>query len=185
MLAQRTGGEELPKGLDAAWDAAMGLGRRFVTRTEHFLRLARRVAAMEKQFATMSDANLRTEALELRELFRRGRERPEQRDRAFAVVCEVAFRQIGERPHFVQIAGAMAIDAGCVAEMATGEGKTLTATMPATIAGWRGRGTHVITFNEYLAKRDAEWMRKIYDFCGVRVAHIEAEMPPPQRRNPS
>jgi preprotein translocase subunit SecA len=138
---------------------------------------------MEKRFADLSDANLRAEALEMRELFRRGRDRPEDCDRAFAVVREVAFRQIGERPFPVQVAGAMAIDAGCITEMATGEGKTLTATMPATIAGWRGRGCHIITFNDYLAKRDAEWMSKIYSFCGLRTAHIEGQMPPPERRS--
>ena len=66
--------------------------------------------------------------------------------------------------------------------MATGEGKTLTATMPATVAGWRGRGCHVITVNDYLAKRDAEWMGRIYSFCGLTVAYVEQEMPPPQRR---
>ena len=66
--------------------------------------------------------------------------------------------------------------------MATGEGKTLTATMPATIAGWRGHGCHVITVNDYLARRDAEWMGRIYRFCGLTVAFIEQQMPPEKRR---
>src|SRR5262245_29908623 len=71
---------------------------------------------------------------------------------------------------------------GCVAEMATGEGKTLTASLTATIAGWRGRGCHVITVNDYLAKRDAELMRSIYEFCGLSVAAIDGDMEPPERR---
>jgi len=76
----------------------------------------------------------------------------------------------------------LALNAGCVTEMATGEGKTLTATMPATIAGWRGHGCHVITVNDYLASRDAEWMGQIYRFCGLTVAFIEQQMPPEKRR---
>ena len=91
-------------------------------------------------------------------------------------------RQIGERPFPVQVAGALALESGCVAEMATGEGKTLTATMPATVAGWRGRGCHIITVNDYLAKRDAEWMGRIYHFCGLKVAHVEQGMLDVDRR---
>lgn len=182
MLSYRTGSKELPRGLDAAWDAALGVGRRMLTRTQHFLSLAERVVAIEKQFSDLTDARLREETIALRDLFRRGRETPEELQRAFALVREVAFRQIGERPFPVQVAGAMAIEAGCLIELATGEGKTLAATMPATIAGWRGRGCHVITFNDFLAKRDAEWMGGIYRFCGLRTAYIEQKTPPPARR---
>ena len=96
---------------------------------------------------------------------------------------EVAFRQFGEKPFPVQVAGALALAKGCIVEMATGEGKTLTATMPATIAGWRGRGCHIITVNDYLAKRDAEWMGRIYHFCGLRVAYVEQGMATEDRRN--
>ena len=67
--------------------------------------------------------------------------------------------------------------------MATGEGKTLSATLPATVAGWRGQGCHIITVNDYLAKRDAEWMGRIYQFCGLRATHIEQGMAPEDRRN--
>ena len=183
MLAGRTAGTELPKGLDAAWDAAAGYARRMVTRRQTFLRRAERIVAKEGLFKDLTEAKLRQEALDMRELLRRGRDSAEDLDRAFAVVREVAARQLGERPYVVQVAGALAIEAGCVAEMATGEGKTLTATMPATIAGWRGRGCHVITFNDYLAKRDAEWMGRIYNFCGIRAAHVAGQMPPQDRRN--
>ncbi|MCD6304653.1 MAG: preprotein translocase subunit SecA [Planctomycetes bacterium] len=182
MLAHRPRGEELPKGLDAAWDAATGVAGRLNPRRMRFLRMARKVLSHEKRYAEMTDAKLREEAEAFREVFLRGRETRQQLYQAFALVREVAFRQIGEKHFTVQIAGALALEAGCVAEMATGEGKTLTATLPATIAGWRGRGCHVITVNDYLAKRDAEWMGRIYAFCGLRTAYIEQKMPPPDRR---
>jgi preprotein translocase subunit SecA len=182
MLAQRTGGEELPKGLDAAWDAAAGYLKQAVPRTKIFLRRAAEVLSMEAEFARLTDQALREECLSLREQFLRGRETPLILRRAFATIREVAFRQIGERPFLVQVAGAMAIEAGNFTEMATGEGKTLTATMPATVAGWRGKGCHVITTNDYLARRDAEWMTRVYSFCGLTVGALQADMEPPARR---
>ena len=182
MLALRTKGEELPRGLDAAWDVAAGFAGRAVPRRARFLRRAERVLAWENHFAEMSDAKLRRAADDLRETFRRGRDTRDDLEHAFALAREAAFRQIGERPFPVQVAGALALEAGCITEMVTGEGKTLTATMPATIAGWRGRGCHIITVNDYLAKRDAEWMGRIYRFCGLSVAYIEQDTPPPERR---
>jgi len=182
MLSERRGGRELPTGLDAAWDAATGVLGRCVRRRQAFLERAAQVVALEQEFRDLSDSRLREAASGIRDLFRLGREKPEDLRRAFAIVREVAFRQLGERPFLVQVAGALTMDAGCIAEMATGEGKTLTATMPATIAGWRGRGCHVITVNDYLARRDAEWMGRIYRFCGLSVAHVEQEMPDPERR---
>lgn len=182
MLAQRTAGTELPKGLDAVWDGTVGFAGRLLPRRNRFLRRAEQIVAMEGQFTKLSDARLREVAADLRAIFRCGRETQVELDRAFAVVREVAWRELGERPFPVQMAGALAIEAGCITEMATGEGKTLTATMPAAVAGWRGRGCHVITVNDYLAKRDAEWMSKVYGFCGLTVAHVAQGMPPPQRR---
>ena len=101
---------------------------------------------------------------------------------AFAIVREVAARAVGLRPYREQIAAALALEAGCVAEMATGEGKTLVATMPAVLAGWRGRGCHVITANDYLAERDAELMLAIYRFCGLTVGCIDQDMVPAERK---
>jgi len=183
MLAQRTASAELPKGVDAAWDAVVGMFGRLMPRTQLFLKRAARVVALEKEFADLGDARLRERATEIRDVFRRGRETPRQLEQAFAMVREVAWRQLGERPFWVQVAGAMAIEAGCVAEMATGEGKTLTATLPATIFGWRGRGCHIVTVNDFLARRDAGWMDKVYGFCGLSVGHVEEEMKPPDRRH--
>lgn len=181
-LAGRTAGKSLPSGLDAAWDVAAGLAKHALTRTSHYLRKAEQVLALEKRFKDLSDDSLRAEAIRCKELFRRARETAADLASGFAVVREVAARQLGERPYLVQVAAAMAIEDGCVVELATGEGKTLTATMPATIAGWRGRGCHVITFNDYLAKRDSQWMAKIYRFCGLRVGSIQSQIPPADRK---
>ncbi len=182
MLSSGPRRSELPRGLDAAWEAAVGVAQRLVPRTRRFLARAARVAALEKPLADASDARLREAGEELRQRFRRGRESHADLYRAFAVVREVAWRRIGERPFPVQVAGALALEAGCMTEMATGEGKTLAATMPAVVAGWRGRGCHVVTFNDYLAQRDAEWMGGVYRFCGLRVGHVAQGMPPPERR---
>ena len=182
MLEQRMSDRPLPRGLDAAWDAGVGLIGQLLPRRQRFLRRAEEVLALEKHFSQVSDAKLRAAAGELREIFRRHRDNHSDLERAFALVREVAARQIGDRPFPVQIAGAFALESGCIAEMATGEGKTLTATMPAAVAGWRGRGCHIITVNDYLAKRDAEWMGRIYRFCGLSVAHIEQGMLAAHRR---
>ena len=182
MLDQRLVDKPLAKGLDAVWDAGVGLAQRCVPRQRRFLERAEAVLEFEKQFSDMSNAQLQEAIEPLRETFRRRRDTREDLDRAFALIREVAMRQIGERPFAVQVAGAFALEAGCVAEMATGEGKTLTATMPATVAGWRGRGCHIITVNDYLAKRDAEWMGRIYHFCGLKVAHVEQGMLDADRR---
>ena len=182
MLAERPTNQELPRGLDAAWDAATGIAALAVPRRSRAIGRSEKVVAMEREFADLSESKLREEAVELRRLFRLGRETPERLDRAFAAVREVASRQLGMRPFPVQVAGALALEAGTVVEMATGEGKTLTATMPATIAGWRGRGCHIITVNDYLAARDAEWMGAVYRFCGLSVAAVEQGMNPADRR---
>jgi preprotein translocase subunit SecA len=182
MLDQRVVDKPLAKGLDAVWDAGIGLAKRCVPRQRRFLERAQAVLKFEKQFSDMSNAQLRETLGPLREIFRRHRDTAEDLNRAFALIREVALRQIGERPFPVQVAGALALEAGCIVEMATGEGKTLTATMPATVAGWRGRGCHIITVNDYLAKRDAEWMGWIYHFCGLKVAHVEQGMADVDRR---
>ena len=182
MLAERPKDRELPRGLDAVWDAAFGAAAHLKPRRGGFLRRAAEIVAQQPEFRDWAESRLREEAQRLRDLFRCGRDTPRDLDRAFAVISEVASRQIGMRPFAVQVAGALAIEAGCVVEMATGEGKTLTATLPATVAGWRGRGCHVITVNDYLAKRDAEWMGRLYHFCGLTVASIAQAMKPPERR---
>ncbi len=184
MLDQRISDKPLPMGLDAVWDTGIGLmGKAFIlSRQQRFLRRAEKVLALERAFSEMTDAKLRKVADKLHETFRCRRDEHCDLERAFALVREVATRQIGQRHFQVQIAGAFALESGYITEMATGEGKTLTATMPATIAGWRGQGCHIITVNDYLARRDAEWMGQIYRFCGLSVAYIEQPMPATERK---
>jgi preprotein translocase subunit SecA len=182
-LAHGSSTKELPKGLDVAWDVSAGVLGRLVPRTQRFLQRAKIVLSHDKLYTQMTDAALRDAAQEFKELFRCGRDTPEDLLRAFAAIREVAFRQIGEKPYLVQVAGALALEAGYICEMATGEGKTLTATMPATVGGWRGKGCHVVTVNDYLAKRDTQWMGRIYNFCHLTTAHIEQEMKNPDRHH--
>jgi preprotein translocase subunit SecA len=182
MLDGYAPASDLPRGLDAAWDFCAGCVSRAVPRRIALRKTAEQIVALERQFANIADSRLREQASLLHETFRRNRDRPEDLARAFAVVREVAFRRIGERPFLVQVMGALALNNGTVAEMATGEGKTLTATMAVTVAGWRGKGCHVVTVNDYLARRDAEWMGKIYRFCGLRVGFVQQGMPPEERR---
>ncbi len=184
MLDQRISDKPLPRGLDAAWDVGIGLIDKALIRPRlhRFLNRAEKVLTLENHFFRMTDAKLRKATDELKEIFRCRRDNDCDLERAFALVREVAARQLDQRHFQVQIAGAFALESGCVTEMATGEGKTLTATMPATVAGWRGKGCHIITVNDYLARRDAEWMGRIYRFCGLSVAYIEQPMLQVDRR---
>lgn len=182
MLANRMPPNELPKGLDAWFDTSRGFLKRLMWRRDYFLKQAARVLAFDAHYRQLSESKLREEVREFRELFRTGRDKKDDLLRAMALIREVSGRLRGEWHYHVQIAGGLALIHGCVAEMATGEGKTLTATLAATVAGWRGRGCHVITVNDYLARRDAETMRPIYEFCGLTVGYLLGEMKPPERR---
>jgi preprotein translocase subunit SecA len=182
MLAQRRDAPKLPKGLDSAWDAAVGLFVPMVPRRGRYLRRAERVLKMEGTYHDLAESALREQAIELRGVFRLGREVPADVDRALALVREVSRRELGMEHYREQVAAALAMVEGCLVELATGEGKTLVATMPAVIAGWRGRGCHVLTVNDYLAKRDATGLSKLYAACGLNVGWIDGEMPPPQRK---
>ena len=102
---------------------------------------------------------------------------------AFAVAREAAYRVIGEKPYYVQIIGGLAIHYGNIAEMKTGEGKTLTSTMPAYLNALTGNGVHIITVNEYLADRDANWMGNIYRFLGLTVGVNLRELTPSEKKN--
>ncbi|MFW6059606.1 MAG: DEAD/DEAH box helicase [Phycisphaeraceae bacterium] len=170
---------ELPRHLDAAWDAVAARLVPWVPRRTRFLRRAQRILAMSDALDTVQ---LHDEAMALRARFRLGRANHADVDRAFALVRAAAHRHLGLKAYREQVAAALAMHAGCLAEVATGEGKTLAATLPAVVAGWRGRGCHVITVNDYLAQRDAEWMRPVYEACGLSVACITADMAAPQRR---
>src|SRR5205085_9855612 len=123
----------------------------------------------------------REEVAKCRELARLNRLEDEALDRGIALVREAAWRAIGKRPFPVQIMGALAMIEGNVAEMATGEGKTLTAALASSIWSWSGRPVHIITVNDYLVQRDAELMGPVYEMLGLRVGHVIHETPPNER----
>ena len=112
---------------------------------------------------------LKAKTEEFKERLKNGETLEDIKVEAFAVAREAAYRVIGEKPYFVQILGGLAIHYGNIAEMKTGEGKTLTSVMPAYLNALTGEGVHIITVNEYLAGRDANWMGKIYEFLGLTV----------------
>ncbi|HSS44084.1 MAG TPA: DEAD/DEAH box helicase, partial [Thermoanaerobaculia bacterium] len=112
----------------------------------------------------------------------RGRVLDEMLEEAFAVVREASVRALGMRPFDVQLIGGMVLHQGKIAEMKTGEGKTLVATMPVYLNALAGRGVHVVTVNDYLARRDAEWMGKIYRFLGLTVGCIQNSLTDEQRQ---
>lgn len=175
---------ELARGLDAVVEGWAGAFRRRPAVLAALLEDARQVDALSGEYEGLSTRHLQGRLHGLRDAFRRGREvGSDVVCRGLAAVREAASRRIGQRPFEAQIAGALALYRGYLAEMATGEGKTLTAVLPAVLFGWRKRPCHVITVNDYLARRDAEWMAAIYDFCGVRAGHVTSEMDPAARRN--
>ncbi len=130
---------------------------------------AMQVLAYEAQMATLSDEELKAKTPYFRELLANGKTLSDIKYEAFAVSREAAKRTLGEFPFKVQVIGALALHEGDVAEMKTGEGKTLTATMAVYLNALQGKGVHVVTVNEYLASRDAEWMGQIYRFLGLTV----------------
>ena len=150
------------------------------------------LSALDKNLAAIDQLGASIAALSddaLREQWRGVRERavsgcPPEADRmlAFALIREAAARALGQRPFDEQIAAGLSLENGAVVEMQTGEGKTLTAVMPAACMALTGRGVHVLTFNDYLARRDAEWMGPVYRMLGLSVAHVGHGMTPAERR---
>jgi len=180
-LGRRTLPEELPKGLDAWWHGAAGWFRRRALSTSHFMARAESVLALEG-FSGLPDRDLKSAAEEMKIIFRLNRETRDDIHRAAALIREGSRRVFGFSHHLEQIAGALALTEGCIAEMATGEGKTLTAVIPAILAAWRGRGCHVLTVNDYLAARDAEEMGRLYQYFGLTAAAVSQESEPAERR---
>src|SRR6201747_1350853 len=130
----------------------------------------------------LSDAQLRAKTDEFRSRHADGESLDDLLPEAFAAVREAATRTLGQRPFDVQLMGGAALHLGNVAEMKTGEGKTLTSVLPAYLNAISGKGVHLVTVNDYLAKRDAENMGRIHRFLGLDVGVILSEMPPVVRR---
>ena len=161
---------------------------------KHLQRLVREVNDLEDSVKDLSDAELRAKTEEFRKRYEEDRDSDLEDDEtdfealgellpeAYAVTREAAKRVLGQRHFDVQIMGGAALFLGKVAEMRTGEGKTLTAVLPAYLNAIAGNGVHVVTVNDYLAKRDAEWMGRVHRFLGLTVGAILSEMTPEQRR---
>ncbi len=182
MLGSARGKQKLPKGLDALWDSGVGIVRRSMLRRHRYLNRANQILASQARFGPLSEGALRDIAERMRDKFRLGRETPDDLDTAYGLIRELVYRQFGFRLHRSQVAAALALHFGCIAELATGEGKTLAATLPAIVVGWRGRGCHVITVNDYLATRDLATMKPLYEACGLSAAAIDGEMRHESRR---
>jgi preprotein translocase subunit SecA len=146
-------------------------------------RIAEHINSLEEDVTDLSDAELRGKTAEFRERYNSGEaDLDDLLPEAFAVAREAAKRTLGQRPYKVQLMGGAALHLGQVAEMRTGEGKTLTCVLPAYLNAISGDGVHVVTTNDYLAKRDAEWMGRVHRFLGLSVGVILNEMTPAQRR---
>jgi preprotein translocase subunit SecA len=145
-------------------------------------RTADQVNSIEEDFAALSDAELRAMTDEFRQRHADGESLEELLPEAFATVREAARRTLGQRPFDVQLMGAAALHMGNIAEMKTGEGKTITGVLAAYLNALSGKGVHVVTVNDYLAKRDSEWMGRIHHFLGLEVGVILAQMEPDERR---
>ncbi|MEE9473123.1 MAG: preprotein translocase subunit SecA, partial [Acidimicrobiia bacterium] len=144
--------------------------------------LVEQVNAFEPAIEALSDDELRAKTPEFRKRLSAGETLDDIQAEAFAVVREVAKRVLGQRHFDVQVVGAGALHLGMIAEMRTGEGKTLVSTMPCYLNALDGGGVHVVTVNDYLAKRDSEWMGDIYRFLGLEVGLIQAHMEPHERK---
>ncbi|MDQ6781353.1 MAG: preprotein translocase subunit SecA, partial [Candidatus Eremiobacteraeota bacterium] len=142
-----------------------------------------RINALEPQIQALSDDQLMAKTPEFRQRLEQGATVDELLEEAFAVCREAARRTINMRHFDVQLIGGMVLHEGKVAEMRTGEGKTLVATLPVYLNALQGKGVHLVTVNDYLAKRDAEWMGPIYRFLGLSVGIIQHFLPPPERRD--
>ena len=146
--------------------------------------IADHINTLEDEVTELSDDELRAKTAEFRKRHDGGdgESLDDLLPEAFAVAREAARRVLGQRPYDVQLMGGAALHLGQVAEMKTGEGKTLTSVLPVYLNAISGKGVHVVTTNDYLAKRDSEWMGRIHRFLGLEVGAILAEMPPEERR---
>ena len=144
--------------------------------------IADKVLALEDTYAAMSDAQLKDMTPKLKERLAKGETLDDILPDAFAVCREAAWRVLGMKHFPVQIIGGIVLHRACIAEMKTGEGKTLVATLPVYLNALTGKGVHVVTVNDYLAKRDSEWMGKVYRFLGLKVGLIVHGLNNDQRR---
>ena len=151
--------------------------------------LVEEINLLEAEVTNLSDEQLRDETSNLRTLITKETNLIKQKDlindilpKAFAIVREASKRVLGMRHFDVQLIGGMVLHECQIAEMKTGEGKTLVATLPCYLNALSGKGVHVVTVNDYLARRDAEWMGQVHKFLGLSVGLIQQDMSPAQRK---
>src|SRR3954467_897802 len=140
------------------------------------------VGALEPSLKALTDEQLRAKTLEFRARLAQGETLDDLLPEAFAVVREAGHRVLNMRHFDVQLIGGAVLHKGRIAEMKTGEGKTLVATLPAYLNALAGKGVHVVTVNDYLARRDSEWMGKIYRFLGMTVGVIQHDLNDQERQ---
>ncbi|MBR5708813.1 MAG: preprotein translocase subunit SecA [Oscillospiraceae bacterium] len=158
----------------------------FGTRSEREIKrmmpLVEKIDALEDAYRALTDAELQHKTVEFRERLANGETLDDLLPEAFATVREAAGRVLGERHYRVQLIGGIVLHQGRIAEMKTGEGKTLVATLPSYLNALAGKGVHVVTVNDYLAKRDSDWMGKVYRFLGLKVGLIVHGLSSDERR---
>ena len=147
-----------------------------------FEKQANEIMALDEKMQSLSDDELKQKTEEFKERLKNGETLEDILVEAFAVAREAAYRVIGEKPFYVQLLGALAIHYGNIAEMKTGEGKTLTSVLPAYLNALSGKGVHIITVDEYLSGRNAEWMGGIHRFLGLTVGVNTRDMSPREKQ---
>ena len=164
----------------------MGLEALFGTHSDHEIKkiepIKKKVLALDEEYQKLTDAQLRGKTDEFKARLAEGETLDDILPEAFATIREAAWRVLGLKPYPVQIIGGIVLHQGRIAEMKTGEGKTLVATMPVYLNALTGKGVHVVTVNDYLAKRDSEWMGKVYKFLGLTVGLIIHDIPNKDRK---
>ena len=144
--------------------------------------IVRKIEALEEEYKGLTDAQLQAKTAEFKERYQKGETLDDLLPEAFATCREAADRVLGLRPYRVQLIGGVILHQGRIAEMKTGEGKTLVATLPAYLNALAGEGVHIVTVNDYLAKRDSEWMGKVYRFLGLTVGLVIHDIQPKDRK---
>ena len=134
--------------------------------------LVDKIESLEEEYKALTDQQLQAKTPEFKERLQNGETLDDILPEAFAACREAAWRVLGMRPYRVQLIGGIILHQGRIAEMKTGEGKTLVATLPAYLNALAGKGVHIVTVNDYLAKRDSEWMGKVYRFMGLTVGLV-------------
>ena len=144
--------------------------------------LVYQINELESQIEHLDDSALAAKTVEFRQRVDKGESLEDLLPETFAVIREASKRVLGERHFDVQLLGGVVLHRGCIAEMKTGEGKTLTSTLPVYLNSLTGKGVHVVTVNDYLATRDAEWMGQVYRFLGMSAGRIVHDMDDAERR---